>query len=71
MPAAAEFSIEAVLSGGLWIPFLTGCFILGVICSTVGYFGMQYFWHYHTGKKWLRRQEKRNRKTVNPFKAMY
>jgi uncharacterized protein (DUF2062 family) len=70
MPAA-EFSLDAVLSGALWIPFLIGCFILGVICSITGYFGIQYFWHYYTRRKWLRRQQKRSRKAVNPFRAMY
>lgn len=71
MPSAAEFSLEAVLSGGLWIPFLTGCFILGVLCSTLGYFGIQGFWTYHVRTKWKHRQLKRGRKAVNPFKAMY
>lgn len=69
MPAA-EFSLNAILSGGLWIPFLTGCLILGVICSTVGYFGMQYVWHFYTQRKWLRRKVKRSHKPANPFKAM-
>jgi len=71
MPSAAEFSIDAVLSGGLWIPFLTGCLIMGIICSTAGYFGMQSVWHYHVRKKWAHRQEKRARKPANPFRAMY
>lgn len=69
MPSAAEFSLDAVLSGGLWIPFLTGCLILGVLCSTVGYFSVQAFWIYHTSKKWARRQIKRGQKPVNPFRA--
>lgn len=71
MPSAAEFSLDAVLSGGLWIPFLIGCLIVGVLCSTAGYFGIQAFWYYHVSKKWTRRQIKRGQKPVNPFRAMY
>ncbi|MCX7067998.1 MAG: DUF2062 domain-containing protein [Methylococcales bacterium] len=67
---SSEFSVDAVLSGGLWIPFLTGCLILGVLCAAVGYFSIQYFWAYHVAKKWTRRQLKRGRKAVNPFRAM-
>jgi uncharacterized protein (DUF2062 family) len=70
MPTA-EFSLDAVLSGSLWMPFLTGCLIMGVICSTAGYFGIQGFWIYHTKRKWLHRQAKRSRKPANPFRAMY
>jgi uncharacterized protein (DUF2062 family) len=70
MPAA-EFSLNAVLSGNLWIPFLTGCLILGVICSTLGYFGMQYFWRFYTKRKWQHRKAKRSRKSANPFKGIY
>jgi uncharacterized protein (DUF2062 family) len=70
MPSA-EFSLEAVLSGGLWAPFLTGCLIMGVICSTAGYFGIQGFWAYYVSKKWMHRQKKRGRKPLNPFRAMY
>jgi uncharacterized protein (DUF2062 family) len=71
MPSAAEFSLDAVLSGGLWIPFLTGCLIVGVLSSAAGYFGIQAFWHYHVSKKWTRRQIKRGQKPANPFRAMY
>jgi uncharacterized protein len=69
MPAA-EFSLNAVLSGSLWIPFLTGCLILGIISSALGYFGMRYFWYFYTQNKWLNRKAKRKRKP-NPFRAMY
>jgi uncharacterized protein len=71
MPSAAEFSLEAVLSGGLWIPFLTGCLIMGIICSTAGYFGIQGFWYYYTKRKWMHRQAVRGRKPANPFRAIY
>jgi uncharacterized protein (DUF2062 family) len=70
MPAA-EFSLDAVLSGRLWMPFLTGCLIMGVTCATAGYFGVQGFWTYYVRKRWMRRQAKRDRKPVNPFRAMY
>jgi len=70
MPTA-EFSLDAVLSGSLWIPFLTGCLIMGIICSTAGYVGIQGAWIYYTKRKWLRQQAKRGRKSDNPFRAMY
>lgn len=66
MPSA-EFSLDAVLSSNVWLPFLTGCFIIGTSCSLVGYFGIQYFWAYHTRQKWLHRKAKR--KAANPFRA--
>lgn len=68
----ATFSVNAVLSSDILFPFLTGCLIIGVVCSTVGYFGINYFWHYHAAKKWATR--KQTRKTLhsknNPFKAI-
>jgi uncharacterized protein (DUF2062 family) len=68
---SAEFSLQAVLSSALWMPFLTGCLILGILCAVVGYFSIQWFWTYAVGKKWTRRQLKRGRKAVNPFKSIY
>ena len=70
MPSA-EFSLDAVLSGSLWVPFLTGCLIMGIICSTTAYFGMRFFWYYHVKNKWMHRQAKRRQKTKNPFKGLY
>lgn len=70
MPTA-EFSLEAVLSGNLWMPFLTGCLIVGVICSAMAYFAVQTFWYYHVSRQWTRRQKKRGQKAANPFRAMY
>lgn len=70
MPTA-EFSLEAVLSGGLWIPFLTGCLIMAIVCSSAGYIAIQYFWHGYITKKWQQRQAKRKRQSNNPFKGMY
>ena len=59
-PAQSDFSLDSVLSGlgDVWQPFLLGCLIMGVICSTVGYFGMQAFWKYHVKKKWTLRRQK-------------
>jgi uncharacterized protein (DUF2062 family) len=68
---SAKFSLETVLSGQLWMPFLTGCLILAVLCAAVGYFGIQWFWTYSIGKNWTRRQQKRERKADNPFRSMY
>ena len=47
---AASFSLDAILSGEILLPFLTGCLIMGIICAAAGYFGINYFWRYHTEK---------------------
>jgi uncharacterized protein len=69
----AIFSVDAVLSGEILLPFLTGCLIVGTVCASLGYFGMDYFWRYHVEKKWAARIENRQRKPVekNPFRSMY
>ena len=69
---SASFSLDAVLSGDILFPFLTGCLLIGVICSTVGYFGINYFWHYHVAKKWATRKHTRQHPSSrkNPFKAV-
>jgi len=66
---AASFSLDAVLSGEILFPFLTGCLILGVTCAAVGYFGITYFWHYHVAKKWASRKKSRNNRK-NSLKAV-
>ena len=68
----ATFSVNAVLSGDILFPFLTGCLIIGVVCSTAGYFGINYFWHYHAAKKWAARKQTRKalHSKNNPFKAI-
>jgi uncharacterized protein (DUF2062 family) len=58
---AAPFSLDAVLSGDILFPFLTGCLVLGIMCSTVGYFGIDYFWRQNVTKKWAERKEKRRK----------
>ena len=69
---SASFSLDAVLSGDILLPFLTGCLLIGVICSSVGYFGINYFWHYHVAKKWASRKHTRKHPSSrkNPFKAV-
>jgi len=68
----ADFSMDAILSGELLFPFLTGCLMLGIICSTAGYFGFSYFWRYHTINKWRHRQQHRQQlaRTKNPFRSI-
>lgn len=66
-----EFSLTAILSSDLWIPFLTGCLILAVSSAMTGYFTVQAVWHYQIAKKWQHRQHKRSRKAANPFKSTH
>ena len=37
-----EFSLDSLFSGlgDIWAPFLLGCLIIGIICSSAGYYGM-------------------------------
>ncbi len=56
---ASDFSLDTLLSGDILVPFLMGCLVLGVLCSAAGYFGIQYFWHYHVMQKWTARKAKR------------
>jgi uncharacterized protein (DUF2062 family) len=69
---AASFSLNAILSGEILFPFLTGCLILGTVCSTAGYYGINYFWRYHVYKKWETRKQTRKSLSSkkNPFKAI-
>jgi len=55
------FSVESMLSGlsDVWEPFLLGCFIMGIICSSAGYFGIRYFWALQINQKWAERKAKR------------
>ena len=56
-----QFSLEGVLSGlgNVWEPFLLGCFIMGIISSSIGYFGIDFFWRRHVAKKWAEREGKK------------
>ena len=72
LPAAA-FSLDAVLSGDILLPFLTGCLLIGTVCATAGYFAIDYFWRYYAANKWVARQQKRKHASAkkNPFKAIW
>ena len=69
----AEFSLDAVLSGNLWQPFLTGCFLIGSSSAVLGYFGITAFWHYQVRHKWNARKTTRilPAPKKNPFKGVY
>jgi uncharacterized protein (DUF2062 family) len=58
------FSVDSVLSGvgNITGPFLTGCLILAITCSTAGYFGIQWYWRYHTQQRWDERKRRRAEK---------
>lgn len=59
----SEFSLDTVFShmadiGG---PFLLGCLVLGITCSTLGYFGIKLFWRCHATHRWNLRLKARNK----------
>jgi uncharacterized protein (DUF2062 family) len=68
---SADFSVGNMLSdlGEIWQPFLLGCLILGVVSSTAGYFGIQYFWRAHIAKKWAERKKRADK--TQPFQCTY
>lgn len=70
---SAEFSLDAVLSGNLWQPFLTGCLLIGTSCALLGYFGINAFWRYQIQRKWAARKTARQlpARTKNPFRSHY
>jgi uncharacterized protein (DUF2062 family) len=43
----------------IWKPFLTGCFLLGLISSITGYFTISNIWRYSVMKKRARRGVKK------------
>ena len=53
-----EFSLDAIISslGASWKPFLLGCFVLGVVSATIGYFLARGIWRLMIIKKWLQRK---------------
>lgn len=55
-----EFSLESIMAslGDIGGPFLLGCLILGIISSTLGYFGIKAFWKYHSSKRWKERSNR-------------
>ena len=61
MPAA-HFSLDALLYGDILLPFLTGCLILGLGCSALGYMIINFFWRYTATKKWSVRKKSREPK---------
>ncbi|WP_305908512.1 DUF2062 domain-containing protein [Methylomarinum sp. Ch1-1] len=55
-----EFSIDSVMTsiGDIGGPFLFGCLILGIVSSTIGYFGMSLLWRYAVTKRWNKRKDR-------------
>lgn len=58
--AGFSFSLETVLAGlgGIWQPFLLGCFIIGSVLSLTGYFSIQLLWRRLAMNKWRQRHLK-------------
>ncbi|MCK5120775.1 MAG: DUF2062 domain-containing protein [Methylococcales bacterium] len=55
-----EFTVESIMSnlGDIGGPFLFGCLILGIISSTIGYFGIRLYWQYAINKQWNARKKR-------------
>ena len=44
----------------VWQPFLLGCLVLGVICSSLGYVLMRGVWRFAAVRKWQSRNQNKN-----------
>ena len=61
------FSIEPTLNWLMsemllvWKPLLTGCLILAVSCSAIGYFAMNYIWIHAVRRRHARRKSRRQK----------
>jgi hypothetical protein len=50
----------------IWQPFLLGCFVLGAICSFLGYAGIKILWRMMVLRRWRRRHSSRgSTRTIN------
>lgn len=63
VPFAMELSMDWLMSelSFIWKPFLTGCLVLAVLSSAIGYFGMNYTWT-HLVMKQRRKRSQRYKK---------
>jgi uncharacterized protein len=71
-PAAGfQFSLDAIWSGlgDVWQPFLVGCLLLGIVCSSAGYHGIRAFWAYEVKKKRAAQLAKRGQQNNAPAAA--
>ena len=56
-----EFSWSWIITQGklIWLPLLTGSFITGLVCGSLGYILINLLWKWKVQKNWVARQEKR------------
>ena len=61
-----ELSFEWLMTifGGIWQPFLLGCFIFGVVLATLGHLAVRLMWRIQVGQAWRQRQNHRKRKPI-------
>jgi len=56
-----EFSWSWIITQGklIWLPLLTGSFITGLVCGSLGYILINLLWKWKVQKNWVARQGKR------------
>ena len=59
-----ELSFDWLMTslGGIWQPFLLGCFIFGVVLATLGNLAVRMMWRIQVGQAWRKRKILRKRK---------
>lgn len=69
LPEDSDFSWEWLTGslGEIWVPFLLGCFVLGVTLAVLGNLIIRLFWRLHLLKyierRRVRKQQKKNRRS--------
>lgn len=48
----------------IWQPFLLGCFLVGIVTSLVGGFGINLLWRYNVSRQWHLRKLLRDKKIL-------
>ncbi len=46
---------------GIWLPFILGCLICGLMSGALGYFVISMLWRWQVSRRWRRRKERRKR----------
>ena len=61
-PVAFEISIEWLSHSlvEIWEPFLLGCFSMGIVAGTAGYFFIDLMWRWRVSSNWKKRQHRRS-----------
>ena len=52
--------------GAVWQPFLLGCFVLGLVCASIGHMAVRIIWRIHVSSSWRERRRRREARAKMP-----